>query len=213
MDLQFYGANCVKITSKKASIVIDDNLEEVGLKSVIKPGDVVLFSGKHPEVKVDTRLIIDQPGEYEVAGVSIRGIATKSHIDEPDTKPESGSATIFKLTVDDVDLVSLGHVFPELTDDQLEDIGTVDVLLVPVGGNGYTLDPVGALKMIKKIEPKLVIPTHYADKGVKYEVPQQELETALKELSMEPKETVDKLKLKHADFISDVTKLVVLKRQ
>lgn len=213
MDLQFYGANCVKITTKKASIVIDDNLARLGLKSVAKAGDVVLFSSPHEPVTIDARLVIDQPGEYEVSDISIRGVSARSHMDDPDVKPAGGSATIFKLSYDDIDLVSLGHVYPELTDAQLEALGTVDVLLVPVGGNGYTLDPVGALKLIKKIEPKLVIPTHYAEKGIGYEVPQQELENALKELSMEPKETVDKLKLKSADFLSDVTQLIVLNKQ
>ena len=60
------------------------------------------------------------------------------------------------------------------------------MLVVPVGGNGYTVDPVGALKLIKDIEPKLVIPTHYADKALKYPVPQQDLAGALKEPGMEP---------------------------
>ncbi len=47
----------------------------------------------------------------------------------------------------------------------------VDLLIVPVGGNGYTVDPVGAMKLIKAIEPKLVVPSHYADKALKYPVP------------------------------------------
>jgi L-ascorbate metabolism protein UlaG (beta-lactamase superfamily) len=213
VDLQFYGANCVRITGKKASIVIDDNLAELGLKSVAKPGEVLLFCGPHAPVKVDARLVIDEPGEYEVSDISIRGVAARSHMDDPSVKPEGGSATIFKITFDDIDLVSLGHIYPELTDEQLESLGTVDVLLVPVGGNGYTLDPIGALKIIRKIEPKLVIPTHYADDQIKYEVPQQELAAALKDLSMEPRETTDRLKLKSADFMSDLTQLVVLNRQ
>jgi L-ascorbate metabolism protein UlaG (beta-lactamase superfamily) len=213
MDVQFYGANCVKISTKKATLVLDDNLASVGLKPVTKPGDVSLFSGVHETPAAEVKLLIDQPGEYEVSDISIRGIAARSHLDESEVKPGGGTATIFKITYDDIDLVILGHVYPELSDAQLEAIGTVDVLLVPVGGNGYTLDPVGALKLIKKIEPKLVIPTHYADKAIHYEVPQQELDNALKELSMEPKETVDKLKLKSTDLMSDVTQLIVLNRQ
>ncbi len=209
MDLQFYGANCVKITGKKATVTIDDNLAELGLKSVTKAGDIVIFSVEHPLPTQDVKVAIDQPGEYEVSDVSIQGVVARSHMDEAGKT----SATIFKVIIDDVSLVSLGHIYPELSDEQLEAIGTVDVLLVPVGGNGYTLDPVGALKLIKKIEPKLVIPTHYADKAINFPVPQQDLETAIKELAMEPRETVEKLKLKSADFISDVTQLVVLTRQ
>lgn len=209
MDLQYYGANCVRIAGKKAVVTIDDNLNELGLKAVTKPGDIVLFSAEHKEVPKDAKLVIDQPGEYEVSDISIQGIAARSHMDEAGKQ----SATMFKIIADDVRIVVVGHVYPELSDKQLEAIGTVDILLIPVGGNGYTLDPVGALKIIKKIEPKMVIPTHYADKAVKYEVPQQELEVAIKELAMEPKETVDKLKLKAGDFLSDVTQLVILSRQ
>ena len=208
MDLQYFGANCIKLSSRKATVVIDDNLADIGLKTVTKPGDIALFGGPHGQVK-DAKLVIDQPGEYEVSDVSVVAIAARSHMDESGQT----NATIFKLMMEDIRIVILGHVYPELNDNQLEAIGTVDVLFVPVGGNGYTLDPVGALKMIKKIEPKLVIPTHFADDEIKYEVPQQELQNALKELAMEPRETVDKLKLKSADFISDVTQLVVLNRQ
>jgi L-ascorbate metabolism protein UlaG (beta-lactamase superfamily) len=104
-----------------------------------------------------------------------------------------------------------GHIYPDLDDKQLEAIGIVDVMVVPVGGNGYTVDPVGALKLIKEIEPKLVVPSHYADKALKFEVPQQELGNALKELAMEPKETVAKLRLKPGE-LSDVTQLIVLEK-
>lgn len=209
MELQYYGANCVRIAGKKAVVTIDDNLADVGLKPVTKPGDIVLFTADHKDTPKDPKLVIDEPGEYEVSDISIQGIAARSHMDEAGKL----SATMFKIIADDVRIVVVGHVYPELSDKQLEAIGTVDILIIPVGGNGYTLDPVGALKVIKKIEPKMVIPTHYADKAVKYEVPQQELEVAIKELAMEPKETVEKLKLKAGDFLSDVTQLVILSRQ
>ena len=207
MELHYYGANCVRIAGKKATVTIDDNLADVGLKSVTRPGDIVLFSGEHKEAPKDTKLVIDQPGEYEVSDVSIQGIAARSHMDEAGKH----SATMFKIIADDVRIAIVGHVYPELNDKQLEAIGTIDILIIPIGGNGYTLDPVGALKIIKKIEPKLVIPTHYADKAVKYEVPQQELEIAIKELAMEPKETIAKLKLKQIE-LTDNTQLVVLER-
>ena len=209
MELQYYGANCVRITTKKAGLTIDDNLAQLGAKSVAKAGDIVLFTGQREDFIKDPKLVIDQPGEYEVSGISIQGIPAQAHTDEAGKV----SATIFKLIVDDIRIAVTGHIYPELNDKQLEAIGTTDILIIPVGGNGYTLDSVGALKVIKKIEPKLVIPVHYADKALKYPVPQQELDIALKELSMEPKETVDKLKLKSSDFVSDVTQLVILSRQ
>jgi L-ascorbate metabolism protein UlaG (beta-lactamase superfamily) len=106
----------------------------------------------------------------------------------------------------------LGHVYPELSNAQLEALGTVDILIVPVGGNGYTLDSVGALTLIKEIEPKIIIPTHYADKSLDYPVPQQSLEEAVRGLAMEAHEAVPKLKVKSGE-LSDVTQLIILEQQ
>lgn len=203
MDLQFYGANCLVVTFKGSRLVIDDNLVDLGAKSVCKADDVALFTGSHGNVK--GRLTFDGPGEYEVSDISIIGIAARAHIDEPGQL----NATMFKVIAGEQSILFTGHIYPELDDKQLEAIGLVDVMVVPVGGNGYTVDPVGALKLIKEIEPKLVIPTHFADKALNYPVPQQTLADALKEMAMEPKETVAKLRLKPAE-LTDVTQLVVL---
>jgi L-ascorbate metabolism protein UlaG (beta-lactamase superfamily) len=205
MDLQFYGANCLSVTHKSARIIIDDNLAELGSKSITKPDDVVLFTA-HPQ-DLKARLSFDSPGEYEVSDISIIGIAAQAHVDEPDKL----NATMFKLVFGDQSILITGHIYPKLSDEQLEAIGHVDVLIVPVGGNGYTVDPGGALQIIKAIEPRLVIPTHYADKTLKFPVPQQDLAQVLKELAMEPKETVAKLRLKPNE-LTDVTQLVVLER-
>lgn len=208
MDVQFYGANCVVISGKQVRLVFDDNLSELGAKTVSKEGDIALFTGSHAETAGQTaKLMIDQPGEYEVAGVSIYGIAARAHVDEEGQK----TATMYKLILDDTNVLITGHIYPELSDSQLEAIGMVDVMLVPVGGNGYTLDGVGALKLIKKVEPKLVIPTHFDDGTLKFPVPQQPLDQCLNALAMEPKETTTKLKLK-AGELGDVTQLVILEK-
>lgn len=208
MDVQFYGANCVVIGSKQVRLVVDDNLTGLGAKSVSKEGDIALFTGLNIEgSRPAAKLIVDQPGEYEVAGVSVYGIAARAHTDEEGKK----TATMYKLILDDTNVLITGHIYPELSDDQLEAIGMVDVMLVPVGGNGYTLDGIGALKLIKKIEPKLVVPTHFDDDSLKFPVPQQSLDQALKALAMEPKETTPKLKLK-AGELGDVTQLIVIEK-
>ena len=207
MDIQFYGANCLVLTTKQARIVLDDNLAELGAKSVAKAGDIALFTGTHGTPATAPKIVIDQPGEYEVSGVSIYGIEARAHMDEEGKK----TATMYKLLIDDLKILITGHVYPELSDDQLETIGMVDLMIVPVGGNGYTLDGVGALKLIKDVEPKLVVPTHYEEKGLNYPMPQQPLDVALKALAMEPKETTTKLKLKSAD-LTDTTQLVVLEK-
>lgn len=207
MDIQFYGANCVSLTAKNARLVIDDNLVELGAKSVAREGDIALFTGAHASPAQPAKLVVDEPGEYEVAGVSIYGIAARAHIDTDDKM----TTTMYKIVIDDLSILITGHIYPELSDAQLEAIGMVDIMFIPVGGNGFTLDGIGALKLMKKVEPKLVIPTHYDDPSLAFAVPQQSLEQALKALAMEPKETTPKLKIKPVD-LSDVTQLIVLER-
>ena len=207
MDLQYYGANCITITYKGTRFVIDDNLAELGGKSIIKADDIVLYTGTHEAPAPDVKLVLDQPGEYEVADVSIVGIAAQAHMDEANKK----TTTMYKISAGDVSIVVTGHIYGDKTSSELEELGLVDVLVVPVGGNGYTLDAIGALKVIKTVEPKLVVPTHYAEKDLHYPVPQQTLAQAITELAMEPKETTAKLRLKPAE-LSDVTQLVVLER-
>lgn len=207
MELQFFGANCVRIATKKAQIVIDDNLDKLGLKSITKPTDISLNSRAGISPKT-AHFTADMPGEYEVSGVVIHGIGARSHMDDEGKK----TATIYTIAADDMRIAVLGHIYPDLSEDQLEAIGHVDIAIVPVGNNGYTLDGVGALQVIKKIEPKAVIPTHYADKAIKYEVPQVELAEALKNLGMEASETLDKYKPNRTEW-TDTARLIVLKRQ
>jgi L-ascorbate metabolism protein UlaG (beta-lactamase superfamily) len=206
MDLQFYGANCVTLSVKNTRIVVDDNLAELGGKSATKAGDIALFTGAHGNSKAEVKLSVDLPGEYEVSDISIMGIAARAHLDE-----KGLNATMYKITSGDTTVLVTGHIYPELSEKQLEAIGIVDVMLVPVGGSGYTLDPIGALKMIKAIEPKVIVPTHYDEKGLNYPVPQVELSAALHDLAMEPSETTTKLRVKPAE-LSDVTRLIVLEK-
>ncbi len=208
MELQFYGANCFRIGNKKTSVIYDDNLEALGAKSVTKKEDVAAYSQRSfvdQKAAQEASFLIDGPGEYEIGDISIIGVSARSHMDEENAHK---TATIYKLVIEDMVVVFLGHIYPELSDDQLEALGMVDVLVTPVGGNGYSLDSVGALQVIRKIEPKIVIPSHYDMKEVNYPVPQAPLDEFVKAIALEPEKT-SKLKLKKSD-ISDQLKLIVL---
>lgn len=208
MEFQYLGANCIRIATKKAVLVFDDNLSTLGTKSITKNDDISLVTNEKTISTNDQgKMQITFPGEYEVSGISIVGIAARGHMDPEDEK----NAVVYRIDVEDIRVGVLGHIYADLDDAQLEQLGTIDVLFVPVGNSGYTLDALGVLKLIKKIEPSIIVPTHYSDANLTYEVPQQSLEEALKGVGMEPAETVQNYKLKAAD-IPDSMKLVVLER-
>jgi len=104
----------------------------------------------------------------------------------------------------------VGHVTSPLSEDQLEGLGVVDIAIVPIGGNGYTLDAHAAIQVVRQLAPKIVIPTHYADPNIKYEVPQMEIDNFIKELGVTTEET-PRLKLKNG-VINDTLTVVVVQR-
>lgn len=207
MEIIYYGANCIKLQTKKVSVVVDDNLGSLGQKSITKDSDLLVFTSRQQESKVSQNVFYaDRPGEYEAVNISIKGISAQAYLDDPGKK----NAIIYRLVIDDYKIGVIGHVYPEISDEQLEALGMIDVLIIPIGGNGYTLDAVGALKIIRKIGPSVIIPTHYKDPKIKYEVPQDSLEEIRKTLSMEPAEELDTLNLKNREF-AEGTRLVILK--
>lgn len=201
MDIEFKGGNCIVITHKKDEIVVDPGLSDIGLKDQGQKASVQLLTQhQFAAAAQDGAIVVDGPGEYEVNNCSIWGIAANEHVKPVGPK----TATMYRLDTGDITVVVLGHIAPTLTDEQLEAIGVVDVLILPVGGYGYTLEPKQAVNLVRTIEPKIVIPTHYADDGVKYQVPQAKLDDFLHELGVAA-EPVAKLKLKSGQMPEKLT--------
>lgn len=192
-DLEYKGGNSVVFSAKKVSLIVDPKLSLVGLKDIKTNDEVELLTESRFKVpNSDARIIIDSPGEYEVGDFMIRGIAAVRHIDTPEQEKLS---TIYRVESGDVSVAVLGNIDPKLTEEQLESIGVVDILILPVGGGGYTLDATSAVSLVRMIEPKVVIPIHYAGTGLKYEVPQDDLAQFVSELGA-PVESVSKYKIK-----------------
>ena len=105
--------------------------------------------------------VISGPGEYEVKEVKVIGV--KSFHDEKEGA-ERGRNTVYSFVVGGVSFCHLGDLGTALTDAQVEEIGKVDVLFVPVGGT-YTLDPKKAAEVATQLEPLIVIPMHYKTPG------------------------------------------------
>lgn len=197
-EVEYKGANCVVISTKKATVVMDPKLSVVGLKDVnVKDAVEIATEARFALNSEDAKLVIEGPGEYGVADLDIHGIAAQRHLDaESDPK----ISTIYRIENTEIRAVVIGNIYEKLTENQLEEIGIVDVVIIPVGGSGYTLDATGAATIVRQIDPKVVVPVHYNDSTLKYEVPQSDLDVFIKELGA-PVEEAPKLKLKNSSAL------------
>lgn len=194
-DIEYKGANSVVINTKKVSLVFDPKLSLVGLEDLSIKGAVGLATEpKYSINSADARLTITGPGEYGVADADITGVATTHHLDSPDSYP---TATIYTVAIGDVRIGVIGNVGTSFSDTLLEELGMLDVVILPVGGGGITLNAAEASTIVRSIGPKVVIPVHYADKSIKYEAQQDNLDVFVKALGA-PLETTPKYKLKRS---------------
>lgn len=213
MDIYWYGQACFKLKGKTASVVIDPfSPEATGLKL---PKDleasVVLQSHEHQDhnnvgAVTGNSMVFYGPGEYEVKGIAVTGIASFHDSTEGS---ERGKNTIFNVSIDGLNVLHLGDLGQsKLTEEQIANIGQVDILLVPVGGV-FTIDSQQALEIISQLEPKIVIPMHYFIEGLKYEL--EPVEKFLKQMGSEAVAPVAKLSITK-DKLPEETEVVVLSK-
>lgn len=194
LEIEYLGGNSVKYTTKKRTLIIDPDMSSIGRKTPAAKDDTVFLATEQRFLPGSDALELEGPGEYEVGPFSIRGTSAKRMID---TESDESNTTIYHIDSHDIRTAVLGNCAAKLTDEQLEVIGVVDVLIVPVGGGGYTLDAKDAAAIVRNVGPKVVIPVHYADAALHYEVPQDDLKEFVSELGA-PVETAPRLKLKSA---------------
>ena len=209
-ELEYKGGNGVVISTKKASVVADPKLSVVGLKDLsVKDAVELATEARFAINSSDAKLVIEGPGEYGIADFDIRGVAAQRHLDA-ETDPKT--ATMYRIEAGDIRVALIGNIYEKLGEDQLEALGIVDIAIVPVGGGGYTLDPEGAAAVVRSIDPKVVIPVHYNDPALKYEVPQAEVDEFITTLGAPVEEETGKYKLKSASALPQTLTVVKLAR-
>jgi len=213
MEIEYYGANCFRIKTKEANVVIDDNIAALGGKVVAKGDEVLVYTSNslsNEKAVAASRLVLSSAGEYEVGDISVTGIQTRGHMDEEGVQ----TATVYQFMYKGTTVTVLGHIHPDVSDDVAEIAGGTDVLIVPVGGNGYTLDPVGATKTIKNIEPDVVIPSQYDIPGMNYEVSASPLEDFVKTSGLQQAVPSDSYKVDKPNAeLAGSTHLVILNKK
>jgi len=199
------GQSCFQISvsngkDNSTDIVIDPFDDSLGLKVPNFSADIALVTHEHYDhnnikaLKGDP-FVINGPGEYEVKGVFIQGIPS-FHDDEEGKK--RGQNTIYVFEAEGVRFCHLGDFGQkQLTDEQLEEIDSVDILMIPVGGT-YTIDSSGASKIISQIEPKIAIPMHYQLPKLKIKL--DGVDKFLKTMGKPSVTPIDKLSVKFKDL-------------
>lgn len=216
MDITFLGHSTFKLKGKSATVIIDPfDPKMVGLKFPKNSADIVTVSHDHSdhnfvEGVADVKRIVKGPGEYEIAGVSIVGYNTY-HDDKKGE--ERGKNTIYVYEMDELRLCHLGDLGHELSSSLVEDIGNIDVLMIPVGGT-YTINSEVAAKVNQSIEASIVIPMHYSESGLNEDIKAKlsPVEDFLKLTGLSVEKT-DKLSLKRSDVSSEGQKIVVLEQK
>jgi len=163
MEIKYLGHASFLIKTKTARIVTDPyDSQMVGLKFPKVEAEIITVSHGHQDHnRVDlvggNPTVFDWPGEFEKMGVRIFGFKTY-HDKEKGAK--RGENIIFKIEAEGISMVHCGDLGLVPDDDFLEKLGEVDIFLVPVGGF-YTIDASEAYELVKKIEPRIIIPMHY----------------------------------------------------
>lgn len=208
-DIEYKGGNGIVISTKKLDAVIDPKLSLVGLKDLsVKDALEIGTEARFVTGSKDVQLAVEGPGDYELGPFSVKGVPATRHID---TEADEKISTIYRIEVGDARIALVGNISPKLDEDQLEALGVVDILIIPVGGGGYTLDATSAASLVRQIDAKVIIPVHYADSALSYEVPQDTLDTFVKELGA-PVETTAKYKVKAAATLPTTLTIVEVTR-
>ena len=162
MEITWLGHSCFRIKGREAVIITDPYDESLGYSLSTPRANILTISHHHPGhsyaagVRGDP-FIVDGPGEYEVQDVLITGIST---FHDPERGKERGKNTVYLIEVDGIEVCHLGDLGHVPSAEQVEEMGRVDVLLVPVGGVS-TIDAALAAETVRLLEPKLVIPMHF----------------------------------------------------
>ena len=205
MVITWYGLSSFKIASGSLTLITDPFSASVGLLAPRGGADIVVVSNREnpaynnaASLGDEKTFVADGAGEYDVKGLFIHGGIG------------GNGATIYAIRMEDIRLGFLGALkTKEMTEAQLADLGEVDILFVPVGGH-TVCDAEEASKIVSQVEPTIVIPMHFAQKGLKMQL--DKVETFQKEMSSKT-EPQDKLTIKRSELAPDGTKVIVLNPQ
>ena len=194
MDISWLGHSCFRIKGSHVIVITDPYSPDLGYSLGKPTARIVTVSHQHPGHSYVEGIgggprLVSRPGEYEINGVLIIGIATFHDADKGEKR---GKNTVYLIEVDEVSICHLGDLGHVLTAQQVEEIGNVDVLMLPVGGVS-TINASVAAEVVRQLEPKVVVPMHYKTLALSRDL--EPVEGFLKEVGVKQVEPQSKLSL------------------
>ena len=205
MQIQYFGLSSFKITTKEAVSITDPFHKDSGLTPPRGTADILILAQKDKNLYSVVSGIsgepfeVTDPGEYDIKGVTVTGIPLKQ---------EDGYITVFLIESEEIRILNLTHIQSfNMKEDEIEDLGEIDILILPVGGN-TVLSASSAAKVVNEIEPKIVIPSHYKMPGLILDL--DPIEKFIKEMGGKS-EAMEKITLKKKDLLAEEgTRVVTL---
>jgi len=213
MEITWYGHSCFRLTERNYATVVTDPFDHkvVGYSALKLKADIVTVSHDAPghanlDVVKGTEHVIDGAGEFEIGDVFITAVQTAGGGKKSKDKTRN---TLYVFDYEGITVAHLGDLQEVPTQSEVEALGTVNILLIPVGG-GSSLNAAKAAEVVSVIEPNLVIPMHYSTDAAKIKL--DPLNKFLKEMGLGKVESLPSLKATRSSLPQE-TKVVVLDYQ
>lgn len=212
MEIKYLGHSSFLLRGSSAKVITDPYSPSIGMRYPKNEADIVTISHAHPDHNylsgvTGSPLVIDWPGEFEKNGVRIFGYSTWH---DKKNGAERGPNIMYKFEIDGVHILHCGDLGMIPADSFIDAMGSIDVLLVPVGGV-YTIDAKEAASLVKKVDPNIIIPMHYGHKLLDEKMfgTLEPMETFLDAMGASKVQPIDKLVVK-AGELPEETKVVVM---
>ena len=168
MLIKWFGQSCFLITSRSGTkILVDPFDKKIGYPLPTVEADIVTTSHNHSDHN-NVSIVrgrykhLDKPGKYVEKGIDITAVST---FHDKKGGASRGTNIVFKYTLDNIKICHCGDLGHTLTREQLEKIGAVDILLLPVGGL-FTINASMAVEVLEQLKPTITIPMHYRTKAM-----------------------------------------------
>ncbi len=207
MIINWYGEGCFKVQTGGLTLITDPFDSSIGLTPPRGKNNILLktltpWPLKSDEAKNEEEKEVRGAGEYEIQGITIQGFSL------PKDSSDKFLKTAYKVTAENISLGFLGHLSEELPTEALEGLKDSDILFIPAGGKPF-LDSEKAAKLIKQLEPKMVVGSFFKVPKLKRKA--GDWKDLAEEIGQKP-EILDKLSVRKKDLAEQKkTSMAVLK--